>query len=97
MASTDTAASQSLSSQKPKVSIFEPCTFRGVSLTKYERVKVISQRIIELEENARPHIKQLPHETLFDVACKELGNGLLTHISVVRGDDTIAMSQFINT
>ena len=96
MTSTKATALQCQSGNNSQLSLFEPRTLQGVALTKYEKVKVVSQRISELEANARPHMTQLPHETLFDLANKELNHGLLTHISVARGEDMVTISELLH-
>jgi DNA-directed RNA polymerase subunit K/omega len=54
------------------------------SLTKYEKTRVVSTRIMELELNNRPLVPCREGETLFSIAMRELEEGKLSHILVNR-------------
>ena len=56
----------------------------GKQLTKYERTLILSKRICELEDNFRPLLWTEPDASLFDIAIKELEQGLLGHITITR-------------
>ena len=53
-------------------------------LTKYETTRVLSTRIMELENNKHPLINATSGTSIFELACLELDAGLLEHIHIKR-------------
>ncbi len=53
-------------------------------LTKYEKAVLISTRIEELEENARPLVEARKGDSFFDIATREHSASLLVHLTVLR-------------
>ena len=41
-------------------------------LSKYERARLVSARVIELESNAAPTVPTAPGDSLFDIAAREV-------------------------
>jgi len=41
-------------------------------MSKYERARLVSARVVELESNAAPTVETEPGDTLFDIAAREV-------------------------
>jgi DNA-directed RNA polymerase subunit K/omega len=55
-----------------EVGSVEMLTFASSRLTKYERARLVSARVIELESNAVPCVTFSADDSLFDIASMEI-------------------------